>query len=157
MAIAKGLGGGFPLGALLATEEAAKGMEPGTHGSTFGGNPLAMAVGNAVLDAIVEPGFLDSVRPWRCASSSGWRRSRTPIPHHRGGARQGADRASRSNRRWAEVVNAALEEKLLIRTAPATTSCACCRRSTSRTRGDLAKRATASSVRASRSASRKPT
>ncbi len=62
MAIAKGLGGGFPVGAFLATAEAAKGMTPGTHGSTFGGNPLAMAVGNAVLDIILEPGFLDGVR-----------------------------------------------------------------------------------------------
>ena len=58
MAIAKGIGGGFPLGAFLATAEAAKGMVAGTHGSTFGGNPLAMAVGNAVLDAVLEPEFL---------------------------------------------------------------------------------------------------
>jgi acetylornithine/N-succinyldiaminopimelate aminotransferase len=62
MAIAKGIGGGFPLGALLATAEAAKGMTAGTHGSTFGGNPLATAVGNTVLDTVLEPGFLDSVR-----------------------------------------------------------------------------------------------
>lgn len=61
MSIAKGIGGGFPLGASLATFEAAKGMTAGTHGSTFGGNPLAMAVGNAVLDVILEPGFLDQV------------------------------------------------------------------------------------------------
>jgi len=62
MAIAKGIGGGFPVGAFLASNEAAKGMVPGTHGSTFGGNPLAMAVGNAVLDAILEPGFLQHVQ-----------------------------------------------------------------------------------------------
>lgn len=62
MAVAKGIGGGFPVGAFLATTEAAKGMVPGTHGSTFGGNPLAMAVGNAVLDAIQEPGFLEHVQ-----------------------------------------------------------------------------------------------
>ncbi len=62
MAAAKGLGGGFPVGAILATAEAAKGMTPGTHGSTFGGNPLAMAVGAEVLDIILEPGFLDEVR-----------------------------------------------------------------------------------------------
>jgi acetylornithine/N-succinyldiaminopimelate aminotransferase len=62
MAVAKGIGGGFPLGCFLATNEAAKGMVPGTHGSTYGGNPLAMAVGNAVLDAVLEPGFLDRVR-----------------------------------------------------------------------------------------------
>lgn len=61
MAIAKGLGGGFPVGAFLATEDVAKGMTPGTHGSTFGGNPLATAVGLAVLDAVLEPGFLDAV------------------------------------------------------------------------------------------------
>ncbi|HEX2335210.1 MAG TPA: aspartate aminotransferase family protein [Hyphomicrobiaceae bacterium] len=62
MAIAKGIGGGFPVGAFLATNEAAKGMVPGTHGSTFGGNPLAMAVSNAVLDAVLEPGFLEHVQ-----------------------------------------------------------------------------------------------
>ena len=62
MAIAKAIGGGFPLGACLATGEAAKGMTPGTHGSTFGGNPLAMAAGNAVLDVVLAPGFLDRVR-----------------------------------------------------------------------------------------------
>ncbi len=60
-AIAKGIGGGFPLGAFMATEEAAKGMEPGVHGSTFGGNPLAMAVGNAVLDVLLEDGFMEIV------------------------------------------------------------------------------------------------
>src|SRR5262249_12696930 len=61
MAIAKGLGGGFPIGAVLATKEAAKGMVAGTHGSTFGGNPLATAVGSAVLEAVLEPGFLEHV------------------------------------------------------------------------------------------------
>ena len=61
MAIAKAIGGGFPLGACLATEEAAAGMVPGTHGTTFGGNPLAMAVGNAVLDIVTEDGFLARV------------------------------------------------------------------------------------------------
>jgi acetylornithine/N-succinyldiaminopimelate aminotransferase len=62
MGLAKGLGAGFPIGAVLATAEAAKGITPGTHGSTFGGNPLATAVGNAVLDVVSEPGFLDHVR-----------------------------------------------------------------------------------------------
>jgi acetylornithine/N-succinyldiaminopimelate aminotransferase len=62
MAIAKAIGGGFPLGACLATEEAAKGMTAGSHGSTFGGNPLAMAAGNAVLDVMLAPGFLERVR-----------------------------------------------------------------------------------------------
>lgn len=62
MPIAKGIGGGFPLGALLATEDAAQALTPGTHGSTFGGNPLATAVGYAVLDAVLEPGFLEAVQ-----------------------------------------------------------------------------------------------
>jgi acetylornithine/N-succinyldiaminopimelate aminotransferase len=62
MAIAKGIGGGFPLGACLATEKAAKGMTVGSHGSTFGGNPLATTVGNAVLDVVLAPGFLEHVR-----------------------------------------------------------------------------------------------
>lgn len=62
MGIAKALGGGFPLGACLVTAEAGKGMTPGTHGSTFGGNPLAMSVGNAVLDVVLAPGFLDEVK-----------------------------------------------------------------------------------------------
>lgn len=61
MAVAKGIGGGFPLGACLATAEAAKGMVFGTHGSTYGGNPLAMAAGEAVLDVILAEGFLDQV------------------------------------------------------------------------------------------------
>jgi acetylornithine/N-succinyldiaminopimelate aminotransferase len=62
MAIAKGIGGGFPVGACLATEAASAGMTAGTHGTTFGGNPLAMAVANAVLDVVLEQG-----------SSNGWR------------------------------------------------------------------------------------
>ena len=61
MALAKGIGGGFPLGAVLATEAVAKHLTPGSHGTTFGGNPLACAAGNAVLDVIGAPGFLDDV------------------------------------------------------------------------------------------------
>ena len=61
MSIAKGIGGGFPLGACLATTEASKGMTYGTHGTTFGGNPLAMAIGNAVLDIVLAPGFIEHV------------------------------------------------------------------------------------------------
>jgi len=61
MAIAKGIGGGFPMGACLATDAAAVGMTAGVHGTTFGGNPLAMAVGNAVLDVVLEDGFLEEV------------------------------------------------------------------------------------------------
>ena len=62
MALAKALGGGFPMGAVLATAEAAKGMTAGTHGSTFGGNQLAMAAGNAVLDVMLADGFFDRVK-----------------------------------------------------------------------------------------------
>ena len=62
MAVAKGIGGGFPMGACLATNEAGSGMTAGSHGTTFGGNPLAMAVGNAVLDVVLEDGFLETVR-----------------------------------------------------------------------------------------------
>ncbi len=61
MALAKGIGGGFPLAACLATDKAASGMIQGSHGSTFGGNPLAMAVGNAVLDVMIEDGFVEDV------------------------------------------------------------------------------------------------
>ena len=60
--IAKGIGGGFPIGAVLMSKKAASGMIPGTHGSTFGGNPLAMSVGNAVLDQIFKKGFLKNVQ-----------------------------------------------------------------------------------------------
>ena len=60
--IAKGIGGGFPLGAVLMTKKVAKSMSPGSHGSTFGGNPLAMSVGNAVLDQIYKKGFLKNVQ-----------------------------------------------------------------------------------------------
>jgi len=61
MMVAKGIGGGFPLGAVLATEEAASGMTAGTHGSTYGGNPLGCAVGNAVIDIVADPAFLAEV------------------------------------------------------------------------------------------------
>jgi len=62
MALAKALGGGFPIGACLATEKVGKVMTPGTHGSTYGGNPLATAVGNAVMDVMLEPDFMDNVQ-----------------------------------------------------------------------------------------------
>ena len=61
MAVAKGIGGGFPLGAFMATKEAGKGMTVGTHGTTYGGNPLATSIGSAVLEVILAPGFLDAV------------------------------------------------------------------------------------------------
>ena len=56
--IAKGIGGGFPIGAVLVNKKVASGMKPGTHGSTFGGNPLAMSAGNAVMDVLFKKGFL---------------------------------------------------------------------------------------------------
>lgn len=61
VAVAKAIGGGFPLGACLARGEVAASMVPGTHGSTYGGNPLATAIGNAVLDRVLAPGFIDNV------------------------------------------------------------------------------------------------
>jgi acetylornithine/N-succinyldiaminopimelate aminotransferase len=61
LSAAKGIAGGFPMGAILATEEVARNLTPGSHGTTFGGNPLACAAANAVLDVILEPGFLDEV------------------------------------------------------------------------------------------------
>jgi acetylornithine/N-succinyldiaminopimelate aminotransferase len=60
--IAKGIGGGFPIGAVLMNKKVASGMTSGTHGSTFGGNPLAMAVGNAVIDIISKKTFLNNVK-----------------------------------------------------------------------------------------------
>jgi len=62
MSLAKGLGGGFPIGAVLAREAVARFLVPGTHASTFGGNPLACAAANAVLDVVLAPGFLEQVR-----------------------------------------------------------------------------------------------
>jgi acetylornithine/N-succinyldiaminopimelate aminotransferase len=61
MSVAKGIGGGFPMGACLSTNEAGKGMTAGTHGTTYGGNPMAMRIGNAVLDIVLADGFLDNV------------------------------------------------------------------------------------------------
>ena len=60
--IAKGIGGGFPLGAVLMTKEVSKCMIPGTHGSTYGGNPLAMAIGNTIMNEVFKRGFLLNVR-----------------------------------------------------------------------------------------------
>src|SRR6202000_530082 len=62
MSLAKALGGGFPIGAVLASADAAAGMAPGSHGSTFGGNPLAVAASNAVLDVMLKPGFFEHVQ-----------------------------------------------------------------------------------------------
>jgi acetylornithine/N-succinyldiaminopimelate aminotransferase len=79
MAVAKGIGGGFPLGACLATEEAAKGMVAGTHGSTYGGNPLAMAAGNAIMDVVANEPFLENVRAMGNRLRSGLEQM---IPNH---------------------------------------------------------------------------
>lgn len=81
MALAKGLGGGFPVGACLATERAAQYMTPGSHGSTFGGNPLAMAAADAVLDVMLAPGFLDTVN---AAAAQLWARLLDIVGRHRG-------------------------------------------------------------------------
>ncbi|MBM3572534.1 MAG: aspartate aminotransferase family protein [Alphaproteobacteria bacterium] len=79
MALAKGLGSGFPLGACLATEKAAVGMTAGTHGSTFGGNPLAMAVGNAVLDVMLSDGFMARVQK---VGEMLWQRAGAVVKRH---------------------------------------------------------------------------
>ncbi|MGE3066646.1 MAG: aspartate aminotransferase family protein [Hyphomicrobiaceae bacterium] len=114
MAIAKGIGGGFPVGAFLATDEAAKGMVAGTHGSTFGGNPLAMAVGNAVLDAVLEPGFLERVQQASLRLKQGLARLKDEFPdiveEVRGG---GLLTGIKVKPPFGEVVAACMAEKLL--------------------------------------------
>ena len=80
MAVAKGIGGGFPVGACLATERAAQGMTAGTHGSTYGGNPLAMAVANTVLDVMLEDGFLAHVQDMGTRLLEGLRQLLTTYP-----------------------------------------------------------------------------
>ena len=128
MALAKALGGGFPIGACLATAEAAKGMTAGTHGSTFGGNPLAMAAGNAVLDVMLADGFLDRVKRLSLVLKQKLAAIKDRYPtviaevrgeglllgHARGGAERRAGRRIARRRRCS-------------RSPPATTSCACCR------------------------------
>lgn len=79
MAIAKGIGGGFPIGACLATAEAAKGMTAGMHGTTYGGNPLGMAVGNAVLDVVLADGFMENVQATALVMKQGLASSWTVI------------------------------------------------------------------------------
>jgi acetylornithine/N-succinyldiaminopimelate aminotransferase len=115
MALAKGLGAGFPIGAVLATEEAAKGMTPGTHGSTFGGNPLAWRSATAVLDVVEKPGFLDHVRSSPCCSNQRLAeikdRHPTVIAEVRG---EGPfDRTERAKFRMSELIDAFRAEKLL--------------------------------------------
>jgi acetylornithine/N-succinyldiaminopimelate aminotransferase len=115
MAIAKGIGGGFPLGAFLATEDAASAMTAGTHGSTFGGNPLATAVGNAVLDVMLEPGFLDEVQDKARLMRQGLARVQDAAPGLIEGIRgQGLLLGLRLTRPPADFVKAAMAENLLL-------------------------------------------
>jgi acetylornithine/N-succinyldiaminopimelate aminotransferase len=114
MAIAKGIGGGFPLGAFLASDEAAKGMLPGTHGSTFGGNPLATAVGNAVLDAVLEPGFLEHVEAISLRFKQELARIKDEFPSLVEEVRgSGLLTGIKVKPSYADVVNACVAEKLL--------------------------------------------
>ena len=115
MAVAKGLGGGFPVGAVLATEAAAAGLTPGTHGSTFGGNPLAMAVATTLLDIMLEPGFLESVEQKGQHMRQGLARLQDQFPalvtEIRG---QGLLTGIKVNAEPRDVVTAALAEGLLV-------------------------------------------
>ena len=114
MAVAKGLGGGFPIGAVLATDEAAKGMVAGTHGSTFGGNPLAAAVGNAVLDAVLEPGFLEHVQAMALRFKQQLARLQDEHPHAIAEVRgSGLLTGIKVKPPMGEVVNACVDERLL--------------------------------------------
>jgi acetylornithine/N-succinyldiaminopimelate aminotransferase len=115
MAVAKGIGGGFPLGAVLATETAAAGLTPGTHGSTFGGNPLATAVGEAVIDIVLEPGFLEGVQQKALRLRQGLARLQDQFPglvtEVRG---QGLLAGIKLAVAPSEIVTAALAERLLV-------------------------------------------
>jgi acetylornithine/N-succinyldiaminopimelate aminotransferase len=115
MAIAKGIGGGFPLGAVLATAEAAIAMTPGSHGSTFGGNPLAMSVGNAVLDVVLEPGFLEGVQRKALRLKQGLLRLRDQFPDVIEEVRgEGLLLGLKIRPAAAEAVSAALSEHILV-------------------------------------------
>ena len=115
MSVAKGIGGGFPLGACLATEKAASAMVAGTHGSTFGGNPLATAVGNAVLDVILADGFLANVQQLALKLKQGLARLKdlhpTVIEELRG---EGLMMGLKTKVLNTEFVRAALAQKLLV-------------------------------------------
>ncbi|MGF1650206.1 MAG: aspartate aminotransferase family protein [Hyphomicrobiaceae bacterium] len=118
IAIAKGIGGGFPLGAFLATDKAAVGMVPGTHGSTFGGNPLATAVGNAVLDVVLAPGFLEDVEEKALAFKQMMAELQDSFPDMVGDVRgRGLLTGLSLKAAVGEVVDACLAEQLL--TVPA--------------------------------------
>lgn len=115
MAVAKGIGGGFPLGAVLATEAAAAGLTPGTHGSTFGGNPLATAVGEAVLDIVLEPGFLEGVRQKALRLRQGLARLQDQFPDLVAEVRgQGLLAGLKVTVAPADIVAAARAERLLV-------------------------------------------
>lgn len=115
LASAKGLGGGFPVGAILATEKAAKGLTPGTHGSTFGGNPLAMAVGNAVLDVVLAPEFLAEVQRKALRLKQGLERLKDQFPGHIEEVRgSGLLMGLKLTPPAADAVKACLAEKLLV-------------------------------------------
>jgi acetylornithine/N-succinyldiaminopimelate aminotransferase len=115
MAIAKGIGGGFPLGAFLATERASVGMTAGTHGSTFGGNPLATAVGNAVLDVMLAPDFLEGVQDKARHLSQGLARVQDASPDLIEGVRgRGFLLGLKLKIPPADFVKAALAENLLL-------------------------------------------
>jgi acetylornithine/N-succinyldiaminopimelate aminotransferase len=114
MAVAKGLGGGFPIGAVLATKEAAKGMVAGTHGSTFGGNPLATAVGAAVLQAVLEPGFLEHVQAMSLRFKQQLAGLKDEYPHVIEEVRgSGLLTGIKVKPPYGDVVNACADEKLL--------------------------------------------
>jgi acetylornithine/N-succinyldiaminopimelate aminotransferase len=114
MAVAKGLGGGFPVGAVLATKEAAKGMVAGTHGSTFGGNPLATAVGAAVLEAVLEPGFLEHVQAMALRFKQQLAGLRDEFPHVIEEVRgSGLLTGVKMKPPGGDVINACIGEKLL--------------------------------------------
>ena len=114
MAVAKGLGGGFPIGAVLATEAAANGMVAGTHGSTFGGNPLASAVGAAVLEAVLEPGFLEHVQAMTLRFKQQLAGLKDEYPHVIEEVRgSGLLTGIKVKPPYGDVVNACVDEKLL--------------------------------------------
>jgi acetylornithine/N-succinyldiaminopimelate aminotransferase len=115
MAVAKGLGGGFPIGAFLTTAEAGKVMTPGTHGSTFGGNPLATAVGSAVLDVMLDPDFLPTVRQRANRLGQGLASLKDRFPDIVAEVRgSGLLAGLKLNPPAADAVKAALAQKLLV-------------------------------------------
>jgi acetylornithine/N-succinyldiaminopimelate aminotransferase len=114
MAVGKGIGGGFPLGGCLATERAAKGMTAGTHGSTYGGNPLAMAVGNAVLDVVLADGSLEHVNDMSLVFRQGLESLKDRYPDEIVEVRgQGLLLGIKAKRPVADLIKAVRAEKML--------------------------------------------